>query len=707
MPRVGHLYVKRTGTKGHYKYTYADGRQDSSDKGKLEHVKRLIAGRTAGLHDKSNAEIVRMTGLQATGASTASHRVNTQAQLQARRGHAFDTHHLHEAKHEDTASAAYQAKTARAETSPPATRERAAATVSKPRRKRATRRPTLAATTNPATSIDQLTKDKKEKIRKLRAKLSELEGGFTLPGTGTEHLEPVVAPTLVEPVVAPTLVEPAKPSKSSLEARRSFQSLSLPGVDESGSMEVVGDTDNQYFVRQFRAYQYFESRPGEEDDDDPDFTGEAEALRDVKDRLSRVTLASYNVDVENAGEKSWIIVTLTPKRAAPAVQRVGRPRAATQARAASARATSRAVSALAEVEPMVAVTEAPITRMAEVEAAGGNPYLSRAKEIFERIKSDVADGRKGSTKYMLQAFATNPSNKSELKEAYRSASGLGNFSDATKDFEAAVFVDVKEILDNKPLDLEVERMKRGYPAMQYERLKPYIKDSWHAEHPSGYPPMPTWGDLKSWGDHGSARPASMSWTTPTGKAGGVTQAMPQEVFDAAVKIGGRPQFPPASLPINLMPAWNYVVKKAGASAYIGGAVALAEGKIVEPTQGQLHSYLKNSLRRYVQMRGGPEQLVDIPSHKMQEAGITHRDIFKAMSSAQLEELIKTKIIDMVELVPFIDAELGLKKSYSLVVDITEPNFKRSKLSEETMRKSLIREIRRLRNEKEYSYMSRV
>jgi hypothetical protein len=116
--------------------------------------------------------------------------------------------------------------------------------------------------------------------------------------------------------------------------------------------------------------------------------------------------------------------------------------------------------------------------------------------------------------------------------------------------------------------------------------------------------------------------------------------------------------------------------------------------------------ITNSLRKYVKMRG-ESNLVDIPQSKLTELGTTHADIFKG-PIGDIKTLIRHKIIDPVALLQLVKQELkgGLKKSAFLYVKADESPFVKSRTSEKDLRKSLVKRIKRLRNERE-SFVSKL
>jgi hypothetical protein len=336
-----------------------------------------------------------------------------------------------------------------------------------------------------------------------------------------------------------------------------------------------------------------------------------------------------------------------------------------------------------------------------LQRAGANPYLEKAKENYQKIKAaghynttPTSQKREEKVKNFLAAIDQVKLNGQEMSEtnllaAYKEKMGSNRIRTLPKDdIERGLFYTVDEIVNNPPINIETERMKRGFARKQFERVKPFLKDSFTNSHPGAPPPYPTFNDLKSWGEHGSERPASMSWTTPTGRSGGVTKAMPQEFYDSVAKgEDGKPKMPPGGLPLHLMPAWNYTVKKSMQTSdprkknpYATQLpdVGPASGKVAMGMQSEgQEGILYGALRKYVMMRGAGD-LVDIPSVKLSEIGMSHQEIFKSkdgskMSDRALNKLLQIKIVDPTALVPFIDAEIKspTKKSFALMVDPNE------------------------------------
>ena len=89
------------------------------------------------------------------------------------------------------------------------------------------------------------------------------------------------------------------------------------------------------------------------------------------------------------------------------------------------------------------------------------------------------------------------------------------------------------------------------------------------------------------------------------------------------------------------------------------------------------------------MRGGSDQLIDIPAAKIAEAGTSYDKIFKSvsLSDSQLKEIIKNKIIDPVGLAYVIKQEIGnnkpstsTSKSWGVYIDMNEKYVPGEKLN---------------------------
>ena len=607
----GHKYIRRTGSKGNYKYWYKlpDGRvvegNDSQQKsGRVEHVKRLIAGKIEGIHDMSHDKIAAVTGHPASKVRSTASNMATRARSTGQR-HDFESSHLMEAKHQYPHSDDYAAAHAPGTTAGPAPAAAA------PARRGSDRVPGFPDM--PIESADERNaKKKKQRVKELRAKLKQKHG-----------------------------VDLGGETPASVGSGKSLRAMVQAALDVRNSPAAEAAPPKPKLVAQR------DSAPQET----------AERVRSVRTRL------------------------------------------ATEGNAA-----------LAEADPEHQAFEAPIERMEEAASSGSNPYLSRAKEIFGRIKDDIKPERKNKVNNFLKAVdEVGLEDESALLAKYKEHAGGRVRTIPWDDVEKATFMTKDELLNNPPIDASVERMKRGYAQMQYARMEPFLKDSWKTSNPDAPPPFPTFGDVKSWREHGGDKP---SW------AGTTRLAMPKEVFDAVNKVDGKPQYPPAWFPIHHMPVWNYVSKKMGSGAYQASPSpnTIEGGNVNLPNQaGQMEGVIISSLRKYVQMRGGVDQLVDIPKSKLSEVGISHADIFKAqeVSDDQLKKLFATKMIDVAELTGLIEKDLGkkVKKSISYIIGDTIPfKIKKSDMfdklvSSRALTKSRIRTIKRLLHERRIAEMS--
>ena len=352
-------------------------------------------------------------------------------------------------------------------------------------------------------------------------------------------------------------------------------------------------------------------------------------------------------------------------------------KAEAQARAAVA-PTSPESRELHSVSPELRGSDAELESLLAVQASGGNPYLDQSKKIYNRTKSGVKAERKQITDHvfaaiekskrdgMFDASISKERREAALVENYKEISGsrIRGISGIAKEFESATFVSLDEVIENAPINVEVERMKRGYAAKQIARFLPYIKDTFKQRNPSFPPPYPTFGDIKGWAEAGG-RP---DWAPSRSR-----MAVPREVQEAAPRgPDGNIMHPPPYLPLHLAPIWGYIVKKSGeANPYqsvnppINQAGELGDlGQ--QAKEGQQAGILLNALRKYVQQRGN-NNLVDIPKSKLGEVNLTHADIFKGEAD-DLMNILTTKIIDNAALLPYIKEELAMMKSVRLVVD---------------------------------------
>lgn len=104
-----------------------------------------------------------------------------------------------------------------------------------------------------------------------------------------------------------------------IKSYRSSLARSLSGSHYNGGVEVRQERDGSITL-DYRDQddRYFKSRPGEEDDDWPDFTGGATVRKIVADVFKDI---SKDVKIEvSPGEKSWISIRIIPKNAEKAMK---------------------------------------------------------------------------------------------------------------------------------------------------------------------------------------------------------------------------------------------------------------------------------------------------------------------------------------------------------------------------------------------------
>jgi hypothetical protein len=330
---------------------------------------------------------------------------------------------------------------------------------------------------------------------------------------------------------------------------------------------------------------------------------------------------------------------------------------------------------LAEADPDYADSET---------AVGGLPtssFLDRAKAVFDRVSDDLQPKRKDSVMKFFQAVETaRNSDGSVSKEAVKAVydsirGGADTFNAVTRaggHLEVATSFLASEVIDNPPIDMEVERMKRGFAKKQFDRLKPYLGEAFKASHPDAPPPYPTYSDLATWGEFGTAQADHI--TTPNHRT---QRAMPQEFYDSIQKgSNGKALMPPADFPLHLTPIWNYMVKEKSFNPYqtaegrrdatLGNRVG-SDSKI--DIEANVRSAFLRTLKKYVQNRGGAAQLVDIPRNKLVTS--SYDELFKSddLSDEQLLMLARTKVITPAALFPFAKDEVGsVSKSFELYVD---------------------------------------
>jgi len=653
----GHKYVKRTGTPGNYQYWYKlpDGRLTtgtSADqrRAKAEHKKRLVAAKLAGHTDMSYRQMQEKFG-ETSFSGAHTHVTNND--------HDFDDHHMKEALHHDVEQAGYRDKIARHHGAEASTTESSSGRADREAREtpsRSRRRSSPPRGPDGAPSSDRGTDGLGETPRRRRR--SPARDAAASAATSSDGM--------------PRAAETPAPEKTEAEKKEAEKKRLIKLLKENHGIDLSEDSvTSPEAVDESRQRAEAASTPTPARSPSATELTARGVARQERDRRE---------NEEDASRQPGGDVFTSASSEGASLRTAHRETPGSSPITASGHPEGSAARDLSAADPDFAASEESLSRI----AASDNPYVERAKEIYNRIKSQIDNPeRKQSVENMLKAFKqAGDSSAATIKAKYneiRATDGGPAFGAAKAHFERGSFVTFKEASENKPLDLEVERAKRGFAAKQFNRLKPFLSDTFASANPSAPPPYPTFSDLKSWSQHGSARPESMSWTTPTGRAGGVTKAMPQEFFDSIAKgPDGKPQMPPAWMPLSLTPAWNYVVKKGGDNPYASGAPSVdsQSSKISVPVQASFREgFLLSALRKYVVMRGGADQLVDIPSAKLAEAGTTHTDIFKAdkkeLSDAELKKLGCHKIIDPIALAPFLEKEMKsakkVKKSFSLVV----------------------------------------
>jgi hypothetical protein len=94
------------------------------------------------------------------------------------------------------------------------------------------------------------------------------------------------------------------------QAKKELSTLKFPGDWMSNELEE----DGPELSRSFRNSEFYTDRPGEEDDDWAEFTGEAEVLSRCRRHFSAEVLATYDLSVYDEGEKCWFAVVLREKK---------------------------------------------------------------------------------------------------------------------------------------------------------------------------------------------------------------------------------------------------------------------------------------------------------------------------------------------------------------------------------------------------------
>jgi len=658
----GHKYIKRTGGPGNYKYWYklpdgsmSAGSEADQKRGKVEHVKRLLAGKRDGVHNMTHAEIAQQTGHPRQRVTSAA------SNMQTRGGHDFDSHHKLEATHDDVDSGTYIRKITTKHG--PAAADHGTVAESRRARDRARSAPAEAAARGRRSAAGEtLTPSVKEELRTALGGITEEQlldeirrvrerGGYSL-----REAIPVIRRNAGG-------IQARRNRESRAAARRAPAEAAATPRTPQVAEGAAGATP----LGMARISPEEARREAQQ-------AGSARETKAQKQARLIAELKESGIDLSDSPEG--------PAAVREAAERVGTTPAPAAAPPAEEGAAARDLS---EADPALAEAETAVQAAVDAQRNGENPYLKRSKEIYERIKGELKPERAKAIKHMLAAYETRlrggAINEAGWKAQYNAirtemggtSSGLPPWSGAKKHFESGTFHTMDEVINNPPINLEVERMKRGYAAKQFHRLKPFLKDAWAQANPSAPPPMPTFGDLKSWSEVPGGKTPYAQSVNPRGRT-----ALPDEVHKAVVKgADGKPKLPPPWMPIHLMPAWNYVVAKTGGagSAYGGQRPQVdPSGKLSTTAQARYQEGIAlSTLRKYVVMRGGPDQLIDIPSSKLAGSQLSHAQIFKAdnLSDAQLKNILKTKVIDPVSFIGFLKKELKIKKSFSLVVSKSE------------------------------------
>jgi hypothetical protein len=736
-----HKYIKREGTPGNYTYFYYDPATgqlkagDDQEHGKKDHARRLIASRAAGHHAMDNDKIANEVGVTAkrirehiSNLTQAGRRKNPTAESPIQHAHDYEEHHLHEG-HKDLAHPDYDShvhaskEEARGETpTAPSTRggsrprreaptERHEIPADAPAPSREAARPAPSAASSPARH--EVSDAEKTKLRSAGF-MKQTDGSFMKHHTGGM----------------------VRIKKDHIDGKWSVSGHDSDGGESGGPGHSKLSEALESARSHGEAVESSHARRREEQARE-----EATPEPTPAPRARRARAAAPTTTPAEREQEQRAVAATTPARTGPSAEALARARARLaapaptspapevrqQAEAAVARVVARqaqeamresspvspASRELGETDPGFAASEATINSMLEVQRTGGNPYITRARDIFHNIRGDLKAERKAVCDHVFAALdamksSGTPVNEANLVAKYKELSGkrIRGISGIAEDFEKGTFMTMDEVLNNHPVNVEVERMKRGYAAKQFARCKPFLKESFTTANPSAPPPYPTFGDMKTWTEHGGAKP---SW------AGTTRTAVPKELHDAAIKgADGKPQYPPSWMPLHLMPVWNYAAKKSlaeGNNPYQTAAVGTdQQGRVSAANTGTQAEYqegmMKSAIRKYVVMRGGEggKNLVDIPASKLSEAGLSHADVFKSEEeSGDMSHILSTKIVDPVGLMKFVKEEMKgqTKKSWALVVDLEMPtmDFRKSFIVHSDMKKSKIERVKELIREK--------
>jgi hypothetical protein len=729
-----HKYIKRTGSPGNYKYWYKNSSgqvashegDENTVRAKSEHAKRLLAGRKLGKHELTNSKIAQITGLPIKRVNAIASNANLRTPEKARAlGYSDDE--LHEAKHEDVTSDEYTQKIARlkeliGERSP---RGEAQA---RPRTRRATPQrgeasseaaaPTQEASGNtpepsePAraakpekTPEQRAEKERKQKIREIRERMRS-RGNLDLDALeqqassgSTPNQAPAQDPD--DPRNDPRAgldqdeeqefdrrqAEEAEVDESDMSDPRNF----APQYEQHSSLTRNGKEAAIFtFQNEEGETRYAVSTEGGEPE------GSYTSLETAKRKMEEHVGPRDDSSTREAARRSRRTATASQEVAQEAVER------------AREVLSSEENQELTAASPELADTDKQIRKMVEMQARGENPYLKRAKEFYGRIKDDITSTaaspeRKDSIRNFFAAMDLVGDNVGEnaIKSAYmqvRSQTGKGAaWGQAKKDVEGILFHSMDELLGNPPIDVDMERMKRGFGMMQFERLKPFLKPEFTSRLNNGNPPpYPTYDDLQDWPRDAADRPA---WANSPTK---ITKKVPKAFFDSMPRdASGKILNPPKELPLHLTPVWTYYANNMSGSEAYGQRMNPndmgSDQKLRMPETGDLQNRFRNTLRKFIQVRG-ENSFVDIPKSDAERKGFRIEDLYR--SEDAMNSFLATKIIPMEELMKFIKQDMKkVKKSFTLVVDeaLKPLNFKKSFTIEEDVKKSeLINRIKSLK-----------
>jgi hypothetical protein len=772
-----HKYIKRTGTPGNYKYWYKDasGRlvsheDDDHSNVKVEHLKRVIAGRMRGVHSMTDAEIAAHVGLDRNKVGQHVRNMRRPTNTSAA---SYDENELHEAKHGDVTSEEYTAKIgrikeeierrgasgeassrSRTRRSPSQRGERSRTstetTQEAPRGSRQAEGRTQAQTESSAQAEDARTtqpqetaeqrkeREKKEKIKQKREQLRAMfgialdeEGSTSNPSSDQDPDDPRNDPRA------------GLDQDEEQEFDRRQAEAAAPQYEQHSSLTRNGKEAAVFkFQNEEGETRYAVSKEGGEPQGSytsletakrmmENHVGPAALSRAQKQALSQETqrqmrglqipvteMNALSEEVENNFRINEMDTTQSVRQAIESFKQRGiiqdpNARSATQAQGAAQEAVSRAretmesetTQELHSASPELASSDAAINEMIAQQAEGKNPYVQRAKKFYDRIKNDMTPVRRDTLKHLFAAFERvgEQTGENAIKSAYaqiqrEAGTGETAWSKVKGHISPGLFHDPEELFNNEPVNVDMERMKRGFGKMQFERMKPFLGNAFKSAHPDAPPPYPTYDDLKTWEEHGS-RP---EWATAGPGRAKTKRAVPKEFHDSMPKgSDGKVLNPPGWMPLHLTPVWNYLAKRAGSAAYAEqgpNSNEISQQRLNFPSQGQLAGHMKNSLRNFVQMRG-ENNFADIPKAKAEAYGIDLADLYKSDSEAGLHRVLTTKVIPMNEFVEFMNTQPMVKKSFSLVIDedLKPLRFKKSFTIEEDMKKSeLIKKIRNLK-----------